>query len=314
MSRGYRSDGHIRGSVRSPASASRARSTLRLFVRLGLLFLLAAAEPAQGQWIEPPGHGWVQVTFFHHDTRKRFDPEGSVEPLFNEGGRSISTQLFLTGVAGLGRGVDVWVTVPFNRLAFNDVVDERLSTGFGDPRIHLRVGPELFGWKAPVPVAVRGGVKLPLGEFNRDAEIIPLSEGQRDWEVMLELGHSFWPLPLYAAGWAGYRRREVNSEIDRKPGDEWFGYAAMGGEVQRFVWKLAVDGLEGQAPVRRLPSGEVIPLVLDRRRLVQMLPSLGYRIGPGVVEIGGRLPIRGRNLPAGPSVFAGYFMRWESFW
>ena len=275
-------------------------------VLVGVLFPSAG----RAQWVEEPGRGWVQTAIYHHDTGKRFDPSGSVEPLFNEGGRSITTSLYLTAVAGLVRGVDVWVQVPYNRLEFNDVVDERLSVGIGDPRLHVRLGSALFGLRSPVPVAVRAGVKLPLGEFTRDAEIIPLSEGQTDWEVMLELGHSFYPAPVYVMGWAGYRWRQYNDEIDRKPGDERFAFAAIGGRLRFIDWKLAVEGLDGRPPRRRLASGQELLLELDRRELLQFLPSIGYRIGPGAVEIGGRFPVAGRNLPAGPALFFGYFMRW----
>jgi len=260
------------------------------------------------QWIEAPGRGWVEVAVYHHDTRERFDPTRSLEPLFNADARAITTSLYLTAVAGVVQGADVWVQAPYNRLEFNDVAADRKSTGIGDPRIHLRLGPELFGVRAPVPVAVRGGVKLPLGEFTRDAEIIPLSEGQTDWEVMLEAGHSFYPAPFYVMGWAGYRWRTFNDEINRKPGDERFAYAAVGGSLRSFEWKLAAEGLWGLAP-RRREAGVEFVLEQDKRELFQILPSIGYRLGPGVLSLGGRFPLAGRNLPAGAAVFVGYFMR-----
>lgn len=280
-------------------------------VRWMALLLMVAMAPEAGwaQWIEPPGRGWVQAAVYHHDTRNRFDPTRAVTPLFNEGGRSIATSLFLTAVTGIYRGADVWVQVPFHRLAFNDVVEDRLSTGPGDPRVFVRLGPALFGLPEPLPVAVRGGVKVPLGRFNRDAEVVPLSEGQWDAEVLLEVGRSFYPAPLYVMGWAGYRWRGFNDEIDRKPGDERFAYVAAGGRLKRLAWKLAVEGLHGLPPRRRLPSGQQILLALDARELLQLLPSLGYPVGPGLVEVGGRFPVAGRNLPAGPALFVGYFAR-----
>ncbi|MFQ5572411.1 MAG: hypothetical protein ACE5G0_22280 [Rhodothermales bacterium] len=284
---------------------------MRLIHLLTACTLIALLLPAPGhaQWIEPPGRGWVQVSIYHHDTRKRFTSTRSVESLFNEGGRSITTSFFLTGVAGIVRGADVWVQVPYNRLEFNDVVDERMSVGIGDPRFHLRIGPALFGLR-PWPVALRGGVKFSLGKFTRDAEIIPLSEGQRDWELMLELGHSFYPRSLYVMGWIGYRWREFNDEIDRKPGNERFAFVAVGGSLRSFEWKLAAEGLSGLSPLRRLPPDVEIKLVQDKRELVQIMPSIGRRVGPGFLEIGGRFPVAGRNLPAGPAVFVGYFFRW----
>ena len=280
-------------------------------LRLAGLCLMAmlGAGPAAGQWVEPPGHGWAQLSVYHHDTRTRFDATGRRDSLFNAEGRAVTTSAVLTAAVGLVRGVDAWLQVPYHRLAFDDVAADRRSVGFGDPRLQVRVGPAVFGRR--FPVAVRGGVKLALGRFNRDAEIIPLSEGQRDYEVLVEIGHSFYPRPLYALAWAGYRWRGWNDEIDRKPGDERLGYVAAGGQVRGVVWKLAAEGLWGRPPRRRLPGGPELTLALDRRRLIHLLPSLGCRLGPGVIEVGGRIPVAGRNMPAGAALVVGYFGRFD---
>ena len=275
----------------------------------GRLFLVAAllwlAQPAAGQWVEPPGQGWVQVGFYYHNTRNGFDAQGNRERVFTTDGRSITTSLYLTGAVGVVRGLDAWVAVPYHWFQFNDIFDERDRVGIGDPRLHLRVGPELFGRRWPVPVTVRAGVKLPAGEYTRDAEIIPLTEGQRDWEVVLELGHSFWPRPVYVMGWLGYRWRETNEDAARKPGNERFFLLAAGGTARAFSWKLTAEGLFGETPeLLGLPVGSA------RRRLVQLLPSVGHRLGPGNLEVGGRFPVLGRNLPAGPALFIGYFFKW----
>ena len=283
------------------------RASIRI-ITVCLVAGLVGPLPGRAQWIEAPGQGWMEVAVYHHDTRKRFDPSRSLEPLFNADARAITTSLYLTAVVGVVQGADVWVQMPYNRLEFNDIAADRQSIGIGDPRIHLRFGPELFGVRSPVPVAVRGGVKLPFGEFTNDAEIIPLREGQTDWEVMLELGHSFYPAPFYAMAWAGYRWRTYNDDIDRKPGDERFAYAAVGGTLRSFEWKLAAEGLSGLAPRRRQAGVEFV-LEQDKRELVQILPSIGRRLGPGTVALGGRFPVAGRNLPAGPAVFVSYFMR-----
>ncbi len=304
--------GPIPTALRPPAQPSSPRTSglivASTLVLTGLWAGLLDTVPGQAQWIEAPGRGWVEVSLYHHDTRKRFDPSRSLEPLFNADARAITTSLIVTGVVGVVRGADVWVQVPYNRLAFNDIAADRESIGIGDPRLHLRLGPELLGVRSPVPVAVRGGVKLPLGAYTNDAEIIPLSEGQVDWEVMLELGHSFYPAPFYVMGWAGYRWRLINDDINRKPGDERFAFAAVGGSVRSFEWKLAVEGLSGLAP-RRQEAGVEFILQQDKRELFQILPSIGYALGPGAVSFGGRFPLAGRNLPAGPAVFIGYFVR-----
>ena len=274
-----------------------------------------SARPAQAQWVEPPGTGWAQIEVVHHRTDTRFGPTGSIEPLFNKDSRSLTTSVFTTASIGIVPGLDVWTQVPVHRLQFNDVVDTRTSTGLGDPRFFVRIGPRAVGISTRWPVAVRGGVKLPVGDFPVDAEIIPLTEGQRDWELLIELGRSFHPAPVYVIGWGGYRWREVNPAIDRKPGNEYVVHGAVGGKVGALSWKVAVGGLFGQPPVRRFPSGFDITLTQDVRRLVQLLPTVGWQWGPGSLQIGGRLPIAGRNLPAGPAFTVGYFAAWgTSLW
>ena len=279
---------------------------------LALATLLLLPLPANGQWVQAPGTGWIELQAAHHDTRERFDADGRVESLFDEEARSITTTVELSGAVGLFRGVDLWLQVPFHRLTFRDVVETRRSTGVGDPRFFLRVGPEIVGFEEAPPIALRAGVKLPAGDFPIDAEIIPLSEGQRDWELLLEVGHSFYPLPVYAMAWGGYRWREINSDVNRKPGDEWILHAATGGELPgSFAWKVAFDGLWGLSPERRLSSGIVLPLNRDRRRLLQVMPEVGREVGPGMVTAGARVPVAGRNLPAGPSFTIGYILSWD---
>lgn len=271
--------------------------------------LLLLPTPANAQWIEAPGSGWVQVSLYHHDTRQRFDMNRIVTPLFNEGAHSITSSLFVTAVLGMYQGIDVWGQIPVHRLQFNDVAASRQSLGLGDPKLFLRLGPSLFGPDLPVPVAIRGGVKWPVGDFPVDAEIVPLTEGQRDWELMLELGHSFYPAPLYASGWIGYRWRETNRKIDRKPGDERFGYIALGGTAGKFTWKAGMEAILGKEWISL--TGVRITLARSQRELIQFLPSVGWQLPVGTIEIGGRFPLLGRNLPAGPALTAGYFYRWS---
>jgi len=291
--------------------------TIARVLLCGFLFgtvVSLSVPPSQAQWIEAPGTGWVKVQVAHQDTRERFDENGTVESYFNEDARSITTTVRLSAAVGLLRGVDAWVDVPYHRLAFNDVTRDRLTTGIADPRLFLRVGPSLVGRdELPVAVALRGGVKFPVGDFQISAEQISLSQGQRDWELILEVGKSLHPWPVYLVGWAGYRWRETNTEIERKPGDERLLYVAAGGTVDRLRWKLALDGQFGNPPVRRDFGG--IELERDRRTLVQLTPTLGWSMGPGAVEASVRVPLHGRNLPAGPVFTLGYFLSWnEPLW
>jgi len=286
---------------------------------IGLAALLASPT-ASAQWGEGPGTGWAQLQVSHQQTQDGFNEEGNIVPLVQteeDEGESIITTVRFTGALGLVRGVDAWVDLPFHRQEFNTsnpVTEDLLDTGFGDPRVYLRVGPSLFRVDAlPVAVALRGGAKFASGNFSVSSETISLSEGQRDWEVLLELGKSLHPWPVYVQGWGGYRWRERNDEIGRDPGNEGLFYLAAGGSVRRFQWKLAVDGFLGESSTRQTGAGR---LQVPARELVQVIPSLGWQIGPGTLQAKARFPVHGQStranqLPASPTVVVGYFLSWD---
>lgn len=285
------------------------------------LLVLLVVPAASAQWVEAPGTGWAQVQVSHQQTQDGFDREGDVVDLTpaQEKGQSIITTARFTGALGLVRGIDAWVDVPYRRQEFNASRTEDLTnTGFGDPRVYLRAGPSLFGIRTmPVAIALRGGVKFTSGNFNVSSEAISLSEGQRDWELLLELGKSLRPWPVYVQGWAGYRWRERNDEIGRDPGNEGLFYLAAGGSVRHFQWKLAVDGLFGETSTR-LAAGT--PLEVPARELVQIIPTVGWQIGPGALQAKARFPVHGQStranqLPASPTAVIGYFLSWDrSLW
>lgn len=265
--------------------------------------LSAGATGAAGQWVEEPGRGWVDVTLYHQDTREAFGVDGGVREFFGEG-HAVSTSLFVTGAVGLFSGVDAWIQVPYHRLEFTDLAGDRRRTGVGDIRLYLRVRPtEYLG--VSFPLTIRGGVKVPVGDFTVNSEVIPLGDGQTDWELMAEVGHSFYPFPAYVNGWVGYRWREQHEETDRDFGDEVFFLAQAGGNAGNVLFQLVAEGWDGGTPVVegfRIPSAE--------RSLFQVTPTVGYRLGPGSAEVGVRIPLAGENLPAGEALVLGYFASW----
>lgn len=281
---------------------------------IAVLVLLLGPPPSSGQWVEAPGTGWVNVQLAHQSTDTGFNRNGNVVPLdeLDPEARSIITTVRLTGALGLVRGMDAWVDLPVHRQEFTGSGSDLLTTGLGDPRFFLRAGPSLVGVASlPVALAVRGGVKVTTGTFENDAETISLSQGQRDWTLLLELGKSLHPWPVYVAGWGGYRWREENEAIARDPGNEWVFYASAGGEIDRFQWKVAVDGTFGQQSIDTNTG-----FAFAARELVQVIPTVGWAVGPGALQAGVRLPVHGQStrsdrLPASPTVTLGYFFSWD---
>ncbi len=255
------------------------------------------------------GGGWAQISGFHQRSDAIFGPNGARRPLLARGAAS-TTSLYVTAALGLLPGLETWLQVPVHRLVFEDEVERRSRTGIGDVRGALRLHVASLG--LPVPIAVRGGVKLPGREFPVDSRVIPLTEGQRDWELSVEYARAviqpspFVPPALHATAWAGYRWREPDGETDRKPGDEWFAHLGLSGLLDPVVWGVDLDALWGRPPVQqglRLPGGS--------RRLLQLGPWLTLDLGPGIVRGGMQLALAGRNLPTGASYSISYRVRWD---
>lgn len=278
-----------------------------IYIRtIGVAVLLLFGNAAEGvaQWVEAPGQGWLQVAVFHHDTRTVFDEDRHRARIFADG-HAVTTSLYVTAALGVVRGVDAWLQAPFHQLQYNDAATDRSRSGVGEVRLYLRAAPEAFGIPSPFPIALRAGIKLPGGDFPVDAEVIPLGEGQRDVEVMLEVGQSFYPRALYAHGWVGYRARSANNEAARAPGDEAFSFFAVGGAMQRIGWRMIVEGyVSVQAPTIQ---GIAVPSA--RRQALTVQPTLRYPVGRGALEAGVRTTLAGQNVPAGLAFTLGYFHR-----
>ncbi len=273
---------------------------------VALAGLLVGRDGASAQWVEEPGRGWIALAAYHSDTRENFGPEGDAGKLPDEG-HAVTTSAFATMAVGLAETVDLWSQIAFHRLRYDNAAANRSSSGIGDIRLWLRAAPlKWLGLR--VPFAVRAGVKVPVSEFDVAPTEVALGDGQRDWEVMAELGYSLWPLPLYASGWMGYRWREANS-AGTDFGNELFYYAQIGGQSGPLGYKLSVDGWNGAAA--GAAGGDANPAL--ERDLVQLLPSLLYDVGAGWIEAGMRFALGGRNATGGSSFVLKYFRGWTLF-
>jgi hypothetical protein len=73
------------------------------------------------------------------------------------------------------------------------------------------------------------------------------SQGQWDFDFIVQLGRSFWPFRAYANADLGYRLRKKNGEVDRDPGDEFFWIAEFGYQwTKKLLTVIKYEGIEGQ--------------------------------------------------------------------
>jgi len=250
----------------------------------------------------PAGGGWLQVSAYGQRATEFFSPGGIRQPFLADS-EFITRSVFATGAVGVTTGFELWAQVPVHFLDVNSAGGDSESTGVGDIRVAGRIGSELFG--SDLPLAARFGAKIPGSDFPVDATVLPLTEGQRDWEASLEAGIRFEGRPLYLMSWVGYRWREENKEAAREPGNEMFGHLAFGGTYGNLSLELAGDVLWGAAP---LAQGFELPG--EKRRLIQVLSTVGWGVGPGRLEATAQVPVWGKNLPVGVGVSVGYRLTW----
>ncbi len=251
----------------------------------------------------PRGEGWVMLSALHQSSTRTFNSTGVRQPFLADG-RFRTTSAYLSAGLGLTPGVDAWAQMPVHVMHYQDVGGERSRVGVGDVRAALRISPAIL--RRAAPIALRVGVKVPGSTFPLDATVIPLTEGQRDIELSVESGHAFAERSLYLLGWVGHRWRSTNEEAARKPGDEWFSHAGVGATLRGGVRvELGVDALIGRPP-------EQLGFVVNasKRRILQLAPTIGRRVGRGDLEMTAVLPVVGRNLPTGPGLSVGYRVGW----
>ncbi|MBI4544577.1 MAG: hypothetical protein HY703_05250 [Gemmatimonadetes bacterium] len=277
-----------------------------------LLLCAAVVRPAAAaaQWPVGQGAYWAKASFFWHSTTRRYGPDGRSQRYLNQGAESRAAALFLDLAYGITDRLDLWLQLPYFDLSFDDVTMERDAAGVGDVRLSTRYTlSHLLG--GAVPLSVRAAVKAPIQDFPIDAEIIPIGEGQWDLEAWAEAGLSLWPTPAYAVLWLGYRWRLWNPTTTRDPGDELLLLAEIGGRLLgRLGGKVVLDGVWGR-------DGRLlgVPLSADAREILYLQPVLSLELpGSSTVELGGRLPLRGQNFPAGPQLLASVFHRGRVCW
>jgi hypothetical protein len=115
-----------------------------------------------------------------------------------------STAVFLEGYYGPTDAVDVGLQVPWFDQFFDDDtrIDPPSESGFSDLRVYGR-------WRMfnrPFLLTLKMGAKIPTGEFKNEDSLIPVGEGQWEYDIVVQAERFFWPLPAYANVDIGHHR------------------------------------------------------------------------------------------------------------
>ncbi len=290
--------------------------------RLVLLLLFGACLMPQnllaGAWTLPRGHIWTKLTYLDQSTQEEYvsvggqgrppDPAVKFEPgdraRYRFNGKYKSRAVFFDLFYGVTDRFDLGVQIPFFRQQFQD---DALLTGFGEPRratgfSDIRGFVKFRLFQEPAIGSFKFGFKAPTGEFVNEDGMIPVGEGQWDFDLIFQLGRSFWPIPAYANLDLGYRLRLKNDEIARDPGDEFFFFGEVGySPRQKLLIALKLEGIRSKsANILGISNSSTI------KRVTYFVPTLSF--GPFnhvSLEAALRISLNGRSFPAGQMLVVG---------
>ena len=252
-------------------------------------------------WTLDRGVHRLRTSFQWQNTMDRYFLNGERIPYFFDG-QNRTRGLFLDYAYGVSDRLELSAQVSVFSIAFDDLSDDRTSNGIGD----LFVTGRYNLVDGPLVVTVRGAVKFPTGEFVNDAEVVPIGQGQYDFETSVEVGRSLWPRPGYVTGSFGYRFRTDNAETQTAFGDELTWHAEAGTQIRgRLHGKILARGLYGRA-------SRSFGLAIDtlKREIVYLEPGLRFELTTERgVSVSFPTTLRGRNWPAGPVVNLSFYQR-----
>ncbi|HCR19644.1 MAG TPA: hypothetical protein DIU35_19380 [Candidatus Latescibacteria bacterium] len=271
-----------------------------------------------GAWTLPKGHFWTKATFMYLSTNEEYvavggagrPPDPSItyrsgdRARYRFDGSYSSRAIFLDVFYGVTDRIDLGIQVPFFRQQFQDAA---LLTGFGEPRCatgfsDIRAFMKLGLLTGPTVGSIKLGFKAPTGSFRNEDGLIPVGEGQWDFDFIAQLGRSLWPVRVYANVDLGFRLRMKNKKIDRDPGNEWFFMAELGYSPSKLLMMaLEVEGVRGEAA-----TTFGIKTVQDVKRVTYIAPTLS--VGPFNnvnLEAALRISVNGRSFPAGKMLVVG---------
>ena len=289
----------------------RSHSTLFLGVAVGVALLPGAADA--GAWTLGKGNVWSKINFMTQSTDQHYDSEGKAVEIPLDA-RYQSRQVYLDLFYGVRDGVDLGLQVPFVSSKFVDK-DEGNDVGTPPPALETESGlGDLRGFakiqlldQSQLVGTLKLGFKTPIGEYRPVPEALSVTDGQWDFEVVGQIGRSFWPTPVYANLDLGYRMRGAYSDTDDAepdrsytPGAELiFNVEAGYTPLDRLVVALKFEGLSGAEYDAINNPGQ--PETLSQS-VTNLVPTVLVDLSPNLsLEAAARVPTSGNGYFAGPT-------------
>ena len=288
-----------------------------IFLLLVALSLLLPQTASAGAWTLEKGRIWSKVTFMSQLTDEHYDADGNAVEIPADA-RYQSQQVYFDFYYGLTDRIDLGLQIPYishkfvDKDASNDIATPppalETESGLGDVRgvakINLVQSTGLVG-------TLKFGFKAPIGEYRAVPEALSVTGGQWDFDVVAQIGRSFWPVPVYSNFDLGYRlRREYKDSDDvapdrtYTPGAEFVFNAEIGySPTDKLLVALKYEGIVG-AEYDAI-SNQGAPETLSQS-VTYLAPTILLGLHPNLsLEASARMTAGGSRYFAGPTYAVG---------
>ena len=292
------------------------RVTPLLIVALSILLPQMASA---GAWTLEKGQVWSKITYMSLSTNEHYDNDGNVGQI---PARYKSQQVYFDVYYGLNDRIDVGLKIPYISNEFVDVSPEhpfygaadKKDLGLGDVRgvakINLVNSADLVG-------TLKLGFKAPMGEYREVPEALSITGGQWDFEVIAQLGRSFYPVPVYGNVDLGYRLRGEYTDsnpsdaggVDRTytPGAEFVFNAEAGySPMDKLLVALKYESIIGSEydTINNPPAGSKVETL--NQSVAYLAPTVLVGLHPSVsLEAQARMTVSGSRYFAGSTYGVG---------
>jgi len=231
----------------------------------GSLLIILQSNICAGAWTQKSGSYYIKFETSYLKTFKEYNHKGEQLNILEE--QFIFKDAFFRDISlrayaeyGLFNNLTIIGKLPIKISTSGYFLDDlysqgevsRTTTGLGDLNVALKYGVIT----QPVAVAVRGGLKIPMGyEKHPDNGGPQLGSGEIDLQGMVEIGLSLHPLPMYLGGGIGYHNRGGALH------DEFVYHLETGYTLDQWFFKLYFNGIKNTKTPPDLYGDEIqLPL------------------------------------------------------
>ena len=283
------------------------------------LSILLPQMASAGAWTLGKGQVWSKITYMSLSTNEHYGNDGNVGEI---PARYKSQQVYFDVYYGLNDRIDVGVKIPYISNEFVDVspdhpfsgAPDKKDSGLGDVRgvakINLVNSADLVG-------TLKLGFKAPMGEYREVPEALSITGGQWDFDVVAQLGRSFYPVPVYANVDLGYRLRGEYADpnpsdaggVDRTytPGAEFVFNAEAGySPMDKLLVALKYESIMGAEydTINNPPAGSQVETL--NQSVSYLAPTVLVGLHPNVsLEAQARMTVSGSRYFAGSTYGVG---------